>query len=243
MQQSRQEIEKNNLEALLPKLRLRKEQAVAQTYEAVELKEGYLLEVENLENELAEKRDTLSEVLSSIRTRKEQIAKLDDTLTDMLSEAQNDALRRLNQLEVLDIQIKDRKAERSSLEKEIDSLESIIPVIQEQVDNNKELAQERIDQFAEEIETKRSELEEVSEVVESAIVKMDELTTERINLEEEINEAKERIATREEELHKIASDYEEKETNLARQAKDILIIKRRLKREYESVFPKRKLTI
>ena len=243
MQQSRQEIEKNNLEAQLSKLKTRTALAVEQTREAVELKEGYLLEVENLENELAEKKQELSEVLSSISTRKKQLEVTENAITEMITKSQADADRRGEVISTLDIAIRDKEAEKGALEKEIDSLESIIPVIQEQVDNNEKLAYERIDQLADEIATKQDELKKLSEGVSDAIVKLDELTTERINLETEINDAKNRIAAREEELHTIAEEHKERGRELDRKEADFRVIGRRLKREYESVFPNRKLNI
>ncbi|MCA9360081.1 hypothetical protein KC850_03525 [Candidatus Kaiserbacteria bacterium] len=243
MQQSRQEIEKNNLEAQLSKLKTRTALAVEQTREAVELKEGYLLEVENLENELAEKKQELSEVLSSISTRKKQLEVTENAITEMITKSQADADRRGEVISTLDIAIRDKEAEKGALEKEIDSLESIIPVIQEQVDNNEKLAYERIDQLADEIATKQDELKKLSEGVSDAIVKLDELTTERINLETEIVDAKNRIAAREEELHTIAEEHKERGRELDRKEADFRVIGRRLKREYESVFPNRKLNI
>lgn len=243
MQKTRQEIEHNNLEAQLSKLKVQRSNAVQQTRDAVELKEGYLLEVQNLEKELAESTTELSQVLSSIQTRKDQLSLLEDSIEEASSEAENAILGRFDKIDELDIKINDKVVSLSNIRKEIDTLESIIPVIQEQVENNKELAQKSQQRIDVETEQKREELDEITETLSSAIDAYSELISESVIFDGEMAKEREKIETRESDLIAISEDYSKRTIALKQREADIAVIARRTAKKYKEVYPERKLKL
>lgn len=243
MQKNRQEIEVNNLEAQLSKLKGQKARAIQQTRDAVELKEGYLLEVENLDKELTEKKESLSQALSLLGDTEKKQSLVEEAIKQISEQSALEQDADLKYLGDLNITIEDRAVEVTNLNNEIAAIESIIPFIQNTVEEAQATADKEIEQIQKNIDFKVKEYKVNTSLLEIAIVAYSDLVSESAAFEEELKNKQKDIKVREEDLKLIAEDYISREKKLKIREADIKVIVKRIEKKYKELYPNLTLKI
>lgn len=243
MQLKPKEIEKNTLEAKIKKLKLLQANAVQAVRETVELKEGYLLEIENLENEISEKKKQLSGVVSSIFEKKAELIAVESKIKKMQQESLDFITKKKLQVDSLEKTIQNKTDEKNNIGEILEINTIILNNNNQNIQSKKDSSQEIIKQIGLETKEKKSELNNILVTIKSKTDELVKVENRLATAQTSFKKREEAIKQREEELLLISNSHNEREKRINTQEADIRVIKRRLKREYEKVFPGRKLTI
>lgn len=243
MQFGRPEKERNNLEAQLNKLKQNLSNIVNQTHEAVSIKEGYLLEIANLEDELLVKREELQQVVLSMDTTKKSVndskAALDklEKLIQTATQSGQEKIRKIDQEvnkamgELRDIL---RKIDQKSINHEslVENHKSEIKKYQKE-ESDAKLQAEKAEEVLEDI---KSRIEEALNVLDDTYVYTDEVT-------KGLNQRQSAIELREKELIELGSQLSDREEAVARKEADLKVYENRVAKQYTEAFPNRKLIL
>lgn len=243
MQTSHQERQINNLGAQLVKLRAATAKAVAAAHEAVEIKEGYILEVANLEKEVTDKTEELNRVqdqlrasktahrliLSSTEALQKQSATEQDIATAELKKAVTKTEEKQNYISVLDNSVTKEQEKLNLVQKK---LSEILLTKKNNIEalNKKIVARE---QELKDLEEKAAEV--LSDINDSYSI----IEKEREQLDKDLADSQKEM----QKIQEAAKKIESREKALSVREEDIAVIARRITKKYEEEFPGRKLTI
>lgn len=243
MQKGRQEKERDNLEAQLLKLRANTARAVQQIHDVVELKEGYLLEIKNLDNELSDKKSQLNQAVLSVE-------KLNVERDSLLTDISDLDIQKTNLLEFID-------REKNKAEGEINSRQSLIANLDNQAMQKKEQHYRHMESLEKETEAKLKEkqeveegisgakvvLEDIKDQIEDGLAIIDDAHTYAEHVTQQANDKIGGIQAREENLIKKDESLKLRAKLLDQREADLKVYERRVIRAYEQTFPGRKAVL
>lgn len=243
MKQEPKEIQIDTLEAKILKLKSLKQIAEEGVRDAIELKEGYLLEIDNLENELTEKNQELSEVLSAISLKREELLLISKRILQVIESLNNKVEDKKEELHRIEQSVKEQQLLKSNLSRMNSSVSKDFFVLKDQLEQKEEKTAAEIETIQEQKNQEIETLLQLQENKDKANTQLNQLVKEIKSKEDGFKQREEAIKQKEEELKQLSKQNKEIEQNLTILSADLNIIKRRIKKKYEELFPGRKLTI
>lgn len=243
MQKSQKEIQVDNLEAQLTKLKQHVARAVKNAHDAVEVKEGYILEVENLENEISEKQLELSQILSDIKRAESRAQSVNENISEARADLENILKSREEIISTFKKEVSGLESDVEVGKKEVKRIEKQIAFEQNRFEENKPVFQKEIDRLNKQIELRRSAISEYDDSIADRAMLLDTILNETIAAQKEAEKTRIKLKARETELEKIAESNNKLKSELDTRKKDIDVISRRIKKKYEEEFPGRKIKL
>jgi len=242
-QLSRPEIQVNNLEAQLKKLKEATARAVKQTHDAVEVKEGYLLEIANLESELSEKRDEKGRVVSAISQLEAKVVQVQQGLEAVKDDSKKRTEKLEESVRAFDVKITDKRNEYEQIKERIAVLKE--KTASDFAVTDKALAEKTaaLEKLESDIAEGEKVLEGLKEQIEEALQILDHTHAYVDQLQEGLAEKQEELDDRESKLLEMNRVLKQREKALDQKEKDLKVYEERVRKQYKKAFPERKMLL
>ena len=205
--------------------------------DAIELKEGYLLEIDNLEDDISTKQNQLLGLRRALSETKIAQEEAEDKTSEAIEEAEEVESKHAETLLMMQTVHKELEQEAALLKKHIAELASIETMMQEGHKLNEERFISRLRNLKQEIEGKKSVLDDLEAKVSSLNDEADDLQSYMEAVKERQDIRSTAIENREKELKEISDDFNHRTKKLQIREADILVIKRRIEKEYKKLHP------
>lgn len=243
MQKSRSEIQRDNLENQLLKLRKQTEMAVQHAREAANDRKQLIEQSDKLKVQIANHEANLGWLVNAIE---ELEAKRSSTLTSIKQSEQKSSKRQVQlqqQARKLLLGMEDTKSEIQRLREIRTTLVKEIETLVAEHDQSQSKQDEAADKFEEDRSAMSQELERLQQEILDAQIIREAVIQEYKDWIIKADEEKKQHEKQETKLLEAANRLKEKQEKQEIREKDFNIISKRLQKKYEEEFPGRKLNI